>query len=415
MAKLLLTLQGVALREVLLSEEETTIGRRSRNRIVLDTLGVSGEHAVVRRCGADFYIEDLGSTNGTLVNGQPARKRLLHAGDSIEIGEYRLKFLADSDGESRPGSTDRETSRSLATSPFDPAPNTIQIPRAGGPAEAPVPDGPRLRILSGANAGREFRIRKLLTRLGRPGHETAVITRRPTGYFIEHHRGDAFPKVNWVRIGKSARQLADRDVIELAGVTIEFLDAEHSTAPAPHPQLPPHAVAAAAKTSLSRPMVTQTAPAPTRSSPGEEGRAADRLAKMPAVNPQIQAAAKTERSSPEVTTNRLRSLLTIGRRRRAVPQPGPRPNPGARIFFEELRMTVQAGLTNELWKWLLDAGWREITHRPDRRRYCDVPTECVYELFECAAEDRLDVLDLCVARAQEGRMHALAPAAESRR
>ena len=78
-------------------------------------------------------------------------------------------------------------------------------------------------------------------------------------------------------------------------------------------------------------------------------------------------------------------------------------------------MTVQAGLTNELWRWLLDAGWREITYRPDRRRYCDVPTECVYELFESAAEDRRDVLDLCVARAQEGRLRVLATPAESRR
>ena len=112
MAKLLLMLQGVALREIALSNEETTIGRRSRNRIVLDTLGVSGEHAVIRRCGEDFYIEDLGSTNGTLVNGQPARKRLLHAGDSIEIGEYRLKFLADGARDSQDGDADGDASLS---------------------------------------------------------------------------------------------------------------------------------------------------------------------------------------------------------------------------------------------------------------------------------------------------------------
>jgi hypothetical protein len=95
--------------------------------------------------------------------------------------------------------------------------------------------------------------------------------------------------------------------------------------------------------------------------------------------------------------SRLRTLLNI-RTPRAIPKRTPRPNVGARIFFENVRMTVQAGMTTELWRWLQEAGWREITHRPDRRRYCEVPAECVAELIECAPEQRREILDWCIAR-----------------
>jgi len=102
---------------------------------------------------------------------------------------------------------------------------------------------------------------------------------------------------------------------------------------------------------------------------------------------------------PRAAVARLRNLLRI-RTPRAIPARGPRPNAGARIFFENVRMTVQAGMSNELWRWLQAAGWREITYRPDRRRYCEVPSECVTELIDCAAEERPEVLDRCIARAR---------------
>lgn len=53
--------------------------------------------------------------------------------------------------------------------------------------------------------------------------KVAVITRRPTGYYIAHVEGDAFPMVNGVNLGSAAHSLKDKDVIELAGVQMEFL------------------------------------------------------------------------------------------------------------------------------------------------------------------------------------------------
>lgn len=63
---------------------------------------------------------------------------------------------------------------------------------------------------------------KMLTTIGATGKQVAVITRRPQGYFITHVEGERFPVVNGEPIGVQAHPLNDRDVIELAGVKMEF-------------------------------------------------------------------------------------------------------------------------------------------------------------------------------------------------
>jgi pSer/pThr/pTyr-binding forkhead associated (FHA) protein len=221
MPRLVLSLDGVVLREVNLAKERTTIGRRSHNDLVIDNLAVSGEHAVVFATGADVYLEDLGSTNGTTVNGQPVKKHLLQSGDVIEIGKYRLKFLAD--GASNESEVDIDTSQPLRREFYGPGPATIQVRQPGGAAAEPAqPAAATIKILTGANAGRELALVKALTTIGRPGHQVAVITRRPTGYFIAHVEGETFPTVNGANLGSAAHPLRDKDIIELAGVKMEF-------------------------------------------------------------------------------------------------------------------------------------------------------------------------------------------------
>ena len=63
---------------------------------------------------------------------------------------------------------------------------------------------------------------KNLTTLGKPGVQVAVITRRPHGYFITHVEGANFPVINGKTLDAQAHQLNDHDVIELAGVKMEF-------------------------------------------------------------------------------------------------------------------------------------------------------------------------------------------------
>ncbi len=221
MPRLVLSLDGVVLREVNLAKERTTIGRRSHNDLVIDNLAVSGEHAVVFSTGSDVYLEDLGSTNGTTVNGQPIKKHLLQSGDVIEIGKYRLKYLAD--GASGESEVDIDTSQPLRREFYGPGPATIQVRQPGGGANVAAPPAvATIKILTGANAGRELALVKALTTIGRPGHQVAVITRRPTGYFIAHVEGETFPTVNGASLGSAAHPLRDKDIIELAGVKMEF-------------------------------------------------------------------------------------------------------------------------------------------------------------------------------------------------
>lgn len=221
MPRLVLSLDGVVLREVSLAKERTTVGRRSHNDVVIDNLAVSGEHAVVFLSGSEVYLEDLGSTNGTTVNGQPVKKHLLQAGDTIEIGKYRLRFLTDG-GSAIDSDIDIDTSQPLRREFYGPGPATIQVRQPGGGAEGAQGGAAVIKIMSGANAGRELALVKALTTIGRPGHQVAVITRRPTGYFIAHVEGEMFPTVNGANLGSSAHPLKDKDVIELAGVKMEF-------------------------------------------------------------------------------------------------------------------------------------------------------------------------------------------------
>jgi hypothetical protein len=101
---------------------------------------------------------------------------------------------------------------------------TKTVPPAPSPA-APRPAGQpvgAIQLLSGANAGKELELTKPLTTLGKPGVQVAVLTRRPQGYFITHVEGAARPNVNGQQIGPAPHALKDHDVIELAGVKMEF-------------------------------------------------------------------------------------------------------------------------------------------------------------------------------------------------
>ena len=93
MAKLILSMDGLVLKEINLSKERTTIGRKPHNDIQIDNLAVSGEHGVIVTILNDSFLEDLGSTNGTLVNGQPIKKHFLQPNDVIELGKYKLKYI----------------------------------------------------------------------------------------------------------------------------------------------------------------------------------------------------------------------------------------------------------------------------------------------------------------------------------
>ena len=101
-------------------------------------------------------------------------------------------------------------------------------PAAAAPAPPPrAADGTPLReaviqVLSGAAAGRTLDLTKNLTTIGKPGLQVAVITKRPNGYFITHVEGATYPTLNGASLGPQAHALNDHDLIEIAGVKMEF-------------------------------------------------------------------------------------------------------------------------------------------------------------------------------------------------
>jgi hypothetical protein len=103
----------------------------------------------------------------------------------------------------------------------------VPAPTAAAPVASATPDGaqPRaaIRILAGAKAGKEVELTKAVTTLGKPGLQVALLTRRQQGYFISHGEGARQPQVNGLSIGTAPRALNDHDIIELAGVKVEFL------------------------------------------------------------------------------------------------------------------------------------------------------------------------------------------------
>ncbi|MEO8977377.1 MAG: FHA domain-containing protein [Casimicrobiaceae bacterium] len=95
MGKLVLFLQDGTTKAIALRKERMVIGRRADNDVCLPYPAVSGEHAAVVTILADSFLEDLGSTNGTLVNGAVVQKHFLRDRDQVDIGQQKLVYLAD--------------------------------------------------------------------------------------------------------------------------------------------------------------------------------------------------------------------------------------------------------------------------------------------------------------------------------
>jgi hypothetical protein len=217
MGKLVVSLDGVVIKEVQITKDKTTLGRRPYNDIVIDNLAVSGEHAVLQMVGADVFIEDLNSTNGTYINGKAVKKQLLAHNDTVEVGKYKIKFMVD-DG------TDYE--KTMIMKPGSMAPATGRASGFGGLGGAAGSIGPAtIRVMNGAAAGREVVLTKVVTTVGKPGVQVASITKRPTGYVLAHVEGSARPTVNSAPLVGETVSLKNGDVIELAGTQMQFVQA----------------------------------------------------------------------------------------------------------------------------------------------------------------------------------------------
>ena len=216
MPKMIVSIDGVVIREVQVTKDRTSVGRRPYNDVVIDNLAVSGEHAVLQMSGNEVYLEDLNSTNGTFINGKAVKKQLLSDSDMVEIGKYKIKYLSDTAADKAAMSPSSAADLS-PTSPSGSAMAILPVDESGAAGPASI------KVLSGAAAGREVTLVKVVTTIGKPGVAVASITRRPQGFVVAHVEGSNKPTLNGIAIGTEPVLLSHGVVLELAGTKMQFV------------------------------------------------------------------------------------------------------------------------------------------------------------------------------------------------
>ncbi|RZL68396.1 MAG: FHA domain-containing protein [Variovorax sp.] len=214
MPKVIVSIDGVVIKEVTLAKDRTSLGRRPYNDIVIDNLAISGEHAVLHMIGADVYLEDLNSTNGTYVNARAVKKQALEHNDVIEVGKYKIRYLTGAAVAESAMARTQLLSPNSDLIPLSSAP-TVSAP-LGAPTGAAV-----IRVLSGAGAGRELSLQKVVTTIGKPGVAVAAVTRRIQGYVVAPIDGGT--TLNGEPLGTEAVALQDGDLLELGGTRMQFV------------------------------------------------------------------------------------------------------------------------------------------------------------------------------------------------
>ena len=230
-AKLLVKLHGKGSRHIELIQETFTIGRKADNALAIEDPAVSGHHARIVKVQAVFFVEDLKSTNGTAVNGQPITRHQLHDADVITIGRHRLVFQENA-------------TASTAAAPQAPSVDLDRTMVLRGTER--TPDGPALTakilIVAGKTDKLEYLLAKQVNVIG--SQEGAII--RLTGWFApktaatiarRRHRYSISPSQD----GKSLlvngmdvvgqQDLNDGDQIEVAGVKLIFYCSPEPRAP----------------------------------------------------------------------------------------------------------------------------------------------------------------------------------------
>jgi len=219
MAKLVLSSGGSVLFQCFIDKERLGVGRDPTNQIVIDDPSVSREHAAIVPVGNDHILEDLASANGLFVNGQRMSRRILQHGDVVGFGAFHLRYL-------NPKTAEVELDRTMLIDGIAELRagladgDALPVPRTRA-TRIKFPNG-RVYMVTGPRAGMTIELDRVVTKFGKPGHRSAVLVRRPHGYFLAHVEGRRSARVNGQPAGKEARRLNDGDVIEVADEKFQF-------------------------------------------------------------------------------------------------------------------------------------------------------------------------------------------------
>ncbi|MCG6975414.1 MAG: FHA domain-containing protein [Acidiferrobacterales bacterium] len=222
MSKFILKFNNEVVDHIDIAQGDMKIGRRPGLEIHLDNLAVSGEHANVFTIGEDSFIEDLGSTNGTLINNKKITKHHLKNGDSVVIGKHELVYVADS-GDGELPASENDFAKTVIIGPGSmPSPAAEAVTSAKGSQEQETRKG-AIFVLSGANSGKRIDLIKQVTSLGRTGKKAGTITAGSEGYTLAPVSGsDENPTLNGRQVPASGALLKNGDIIEVAGTRLQF-------------------------------------------------------------------------------------------------------------------------------------------------------------------------------------------------
>jgi hypothetical protein len=185
-AKVIISRDAQPLQEAELGAGRLTFGRHPHNDVVITHQAVSSRHAAISSVDGEIVLEDLGSSNGTFVNGQRITRAVLSDRDRFTIAAFEIEYV-------------------------------------GGPQAPPAPElAGSIEVLNGASAGKCLALLKPLTTLGSPGVLVAVISRQADGYYIAQVQGEAPGQLNGEPLERSPRRLLDGDIVELTGTRMRF-------------------------------------------------------------------------------------------------------------------------------------------------------------------------------------------------
>ncbi len=243
-ARVVVSFDGAIVMEMTLVKPVTVVGRHPDCDIPVNDAAVSSRHMLFRLVDHTVYVEDLASTNGTLVNGIVVSSQVVHHLDLIEIGRHKLHFfdeallpgaLANLETTVTTGyertfiSEFAESGESASADDFS---QTLAIRRdAGGvavvapPERSPATEAPRfaLRVLDGEERGRVITLEKAHTMIGDPGEDTALVIKRGSALFLVRFAGRNAPRVNRDALGPGHRELTEHDIVEVGRAAFEVI------------------------------------------------------------------------------------------------------------------------------------------------------------------------------------------------
>ena len=229
MAKVLLKYKEAAVKEIPLDKEETTIGRKPDNDIVIDNQAVSGHHASIKVEGDKLVLEDLGSLNGTFVNSQKISKTELFNGDVVLIGVHTLNVTSEKNRSQETKGfavRGRSMDETMVIAPDD----QKKIITAAD-KNLPEPLGGFV-VLEGSTQQKDYELKERVSAIGKEDGSAiklkglfapklaAMVNRRKEGYFITPAGGKEL-KVNGKIIDRRC-DLKDGDLVEVASLKLQF-------------------------------------------------------------------------------------------------------------------------------------------------------------------------------------------------